>query len=208
MAEEDENGPLRRCSGQASTPDHSPGQAGSGGAEAGEGGIARIHPNKRRRVQAARTGGRKLFDRAAQEVFLEWFAATCNLAWSAEQAGFNYKTVLRHRMNDADFAEGWDRAVRQGYARLEAKRLETKRREAPIGIEGDLDAPEMDDPGPERTDAILLARAKDLAGARKSGRPPTVATNAEVRAALVKRLAAFGVRVDEEGKGEGEAASE
>lgn len=170
--------------------------------------MARIHPNKRRRVQAARTGGRKLFDRAAQAAFLEWFAATCNLAWSAEQAGFNYKTVLRHRMNDPDFADGWDRALAQGYARLEAKRLETKRREAPIGIEGDLDAPEMDDMDPARMDAILREFGRSKAGERKGGRPPTVATNAEVRAALVKRLAAFGVRVDEEGKGEGAVAPE
>lgn len=66
---------------------------------------------------------------------------------SAEMAGFNYKTVLRHRMTDAHFAEGWDRAVPQAYARLEAQQLETKRTELPLGIEGDWDAPEMDPPG-------------------------------------------------------------
>jgi hypothetical protein len=161
-------------------------------------GLERLHPNKHRLVQVARTGGRRLFDAAAKAVFLEWFAATCNLAWSAEQAGFNYKTVLRHRMNDSVFAADWDRALGQGYARLEAKRLETKRREVPVGIEGDLDAPEMDDMDPARMDAILRERGREVAGARKPGRPPRAASNREVRDALVQRLTAFGVRVSEE----------
>jgi hypothetical protein len=158
-------------------------------------GLERIQANKHRAVQIARTGGRKLFDEAAQAEFLEWFAATGNLAWSAEEAGFNYKTVLRHRMNDERFAEGWDRAVRQCYARLEAKRLETKRKEAPIGIEGDRDAPEMDDMPPERIDAILREYKRGIGGVKKPGRRPQVASNAEVRAALVKSLAAFAERI-------------
>jgi len=147
----------------------------------------KIQPNKHRKIQVVRPGKRKLFGRAAQAVFLEWLAATCNVKWSAEMAGFNYKTVLRHRMTDPHFAEGWDRAVRQGYARLEAQQLETKRKEAPIGIEGDWDAPEMDPIDP--LIAIQLLREP-----RKQGRRPTVATNAEVRAALEKRLRAFHAR--------------
>jgi hypothetical protein len=161
----------------------------------------RIQAGKRREVQVQRPGKRKYFDEAAQAEFLEWFAATCNLAWSAEEAGFNYKTVLRHRMNDERFAEGWDRAVAQGYARVEAKRLETKRKAAPIGIEGDRDAPEMDEMSPERMDAILRERGREVKHpdmVRRQGRRPRIASNAEVRAALVKRLAAFGIRVSEE----------
>lgn len=162
---------------------------------------ARLQAGKHRRVQLARTGGRKLFGKAAQKVFLEWFAATCNIKWSAEMAGFNYKTVLRHRMNDPVFAAAFDRALAQGYARLEAKRLETKRREVEIGIEGDWDAPEMDDMPVERMDAILRERGRQLFApelARKQGRRPRVASNAEVRAALSKRLKAFGLRVSGE----------
>jgi hypothetical protein len=162
---------------------------------------AQIQAGKNRKVQVARTGSRKLFDEAAQSEFLEWFAATCNLAWSAEMAGFNYKTVLRHRMNDGRFREGYDRALEQAYARLEAKRLETKRKEVRIGIEGDWDAPEMDEMAPERVDAILRDRARLAAGgapARKQGRRPVIASNAEVREALEKRLKAFGIRVSSE----------
>ena len=95
-------------------------------------------------MQLARTGKRRLFRKEAKREFLEWFAATANLGWSARQAGFNYKTVLRHRMNDAAFAEAYDRALRQGYARLQGQLLETEiaeGAEAPIGIEGDRDVP-------------------------------------------------------------------
>ncbi|HST37385.1 MAG TPA: hypothetical protein VLK25_12250 [Allosphingosinicella sp.] len=147
-------------------------------------------------MQLARTGGRKLFGKQARAVFLEWFAATCNVKWAAEQAGFNYKTVLRHRMNDEAFAALWDRAMRQGYARLEAKRLETKRQETPLGVEGDWDAPEMDAMEPARMDAILRERGRELeTGVRKQGRRPRIASNAEVAAALKKRLKAFRARV-------------
>ena len=195
----EEDGPLRLGSGQASTPDQGPGQAGSGRTENGEG---RLHANKNREVQVARTGGRKLFDDAAKAVFLEWFAATCNLSWAAEMAGFSYKTVLKHRMNDADFADAFDRALAQGYPRLEAKRLETKRQPLAESIEGDWEPPDdMPEMPPERIDAILRERGRQLAGIaagggrKRQGRAPRVASNAEVREALVKRLAAFRARI-------------
>ncbi|HKR25312.1 MAG TPA: hypothetical protein VJS15_08645 [Allosphingosinicella sp.] len=161
----------------------------------------RIVSNKHRRLQVARTGGRKLFDEAAQAEFLEWFAATCNFAWSAEEAGFNYKTVMRHRMNDPRFREGCERALEQGYARLEAKRLETKKQETPIGIEGDRDAPEMEAMEPERMDRILRDQrmaAKHPERVRRQGRRPRVASNAEVKEELAKRLTVFGIRISEE----------
>src|SRR5688500_1964036 len=85
-----------------STPDRGLGQAPRGTSR--DGGNGRIHAGRHRDIQIARTGARKLFDVPAKTIFLEWFAATCNLSWAAEMAGFNYKTVLRHRMNDPDFA--------------------------------------------------------------------------------------------------------
>lgn len=158
----------------------------------------RLHPNKHRDLQIARTGVRKLFDEAAKQDFLEWFAATCNVSWSAELAGFNYKTVLRHRMTDERFAEAWERAVRQGYARLEAKQLETRRKELPIGVEGDRDAPDMDEMDPQVALNLLREHKRDMGGIKKPGRQPRVATNDEVREALIKGLVAFGVRVSDE----------
>lgn len=158
----------------------------------------KVQPNKNRKLQVARTSGRRLFNRAAQAVFLEWFAATCNVRLSAEKAGFNYKTVLRHRMTDPVFAEGWQRALEQGYARLEAKQLETRSTETPIGIEGDWDAPEMEDMDPEQAARLLALHRKEALHpdlVRRQGRRPRVATNAEVWAALRKRLKAFHARV-------------
>lgn len=183
----------RRCAARNDPP--------SPEAMAGEREAARIVPGRNRKVQVRRTGGRKLFGKAAKKLFLEWFAATCNIGWAAEKAGFNYKTVLRHRMNDPVFAADCDRAMAQGYARLEARRLETKRKAEPIGIEGDWDAPEMDEMDPMRVDAILRERGRQIAHpemARKQGRRPKVASNAEVRAALLKRLKTFGIRVSAE----------
>ena len=78
----------------------------------------RVQANRHRVVQLAQPGRRKLFGRAAKRDFLEWFAATANLGWSARQAGFNYKTVLKHRLKDPVFAEAYDRALQQGFVRL------------------------------------------------------------------------------------------
>src|SRR5438128_10313181 len=162
----------------------------------------RIQANKHRKLQLTQSP-RKLFGRRAKKEFLEWFAATANLGWSARQAGFNYKTVLRHRMNDPVFAEAYDRALRQGYVRLEAQQLETKiEGEAPIGIEGDRDVPEMQRVDPDRAILLLREHGRYLAGrgasageARKQGRRPLAATAEEVRLAVAKGLAAFESRV-------------
>jgi hypothetical protein len=157
----------------------------------------RIRAGRNRELQVGRTAGRKLFDDAAKKLFLEWFAATCNAAWSAERAGFNYGTIWKHRMNDPVFAEDYDRAEEQAVARLRSKRLETKRKPLQIGVEGDWDAPEMDDVDPILASTLLREHDGRQRGGRpaKKGRTPRVASNQEVRSALVKRLAAYGVRV-------------
>lgn len=181
--------------GSAETPGGAPEPAVDEGApdpsEEGE----RIVPSRNREAQVRRDGGRKLFDEAAKLEFLEWFAATCNAGWAAERAGFNYKTVWRHRMNDPVFADDYDRAEEQALARLRAKRLETKRQPLKRGIEGDWDAPEMDDIDPILASTLLREHDGKAGRPRKTGRVPRVASNAEVRAALVRRLGAYGVRV-------------
>jgi hypothetical protein len=174
----------------------------------GTNGEGRIQPNKHRKLQMVQPGRRKLFGKAAKKDFLEWFAATANLGWSARQAGFNYKTVLRHRMNDAAFAEAYDRALAQGFARLQGQLLETRiedAAEAPIGIEGDRDVPEMQKLDPEFALRLLREHGRYLAGpragageARKQGRRPRVATNAEVKTALEKALKIFERRIGPE----------
>jgi hypothetical protein len=155
--------------------------------------LGRVQANKHRELQVARTGNRKYFDEAAKAVFLEWFAATCNLSMSAAQAGFNYKTVSKHVLKDPAFAAEVDAAMRLGVMRLKAKSLETK---APpvIGPEGELDAPDIEI-GREEAMRLVREHERTLQLGRKKGRTPRVASNAEVEAALVKRLQAYQARV-------------
>jgi hypothetical protein len=75
-----------------------------------------------------RTGGRKLFGKERKEVFLEWFAATCNARLSAEKAGVSEKTVYKHLAKDPEFLDGFGRAVQVGYVRLEARELQEAQR--------------------------------------------------------------------------------
>ena len=156
--------------------------------------LGRIQANRNREVQIARTGGRKLFDEAAKEVFLEWFAASCNLTMSAEQAGFNYKTVSKHYLKYPDFAARMDEAMRLGVMRLKAKSLEAKGPPKP-GVEGELDAPELDDVGREEAMRLVREHERTLHYGRKQGRTPRAASNAEVDEALAKRLEALARRM-------------
>ena len=150
-------------------------------------------PGKHRALQVAPTR-RKLFTPAMKQTFLEWLAATCNVSLAARKTGIHYRTACRHRGEDPRFAQGWARALSWGTARLRARLIETRRQELPIGIEGDWDAPEMDDIDPGLALQLLREHGAWLAGERKPGPRPRVATNEEVRAALVKRIRAVEAR--------------
>ncbi len=172
----------------------------------------RIASGKNRRVQVVQEGKRKLFDKGRKEVFLEWFAATCNIRFAAHKAGICYQTVFKHRMKDEGFAEMWDRCLRQGYARVEAQSLETKIAADQYEVDGDWEAPELQEMDPMERIALLREHRKSIGegaspfgAARKKGRRPRTASNEEVRAALVKRLVVFGVRITGEGPAAGAA---
>ena len=184
----------------------------------------RVRPCKHRLIQVTRTPNRKLFDAARREVFLEWFAATCNVRLAAAKAEINYQTVFKHRMKDEAFAAAWDRALVQGYAYLEARLLQeamnvdqsgTLIEDSPSTIPsaGNGPPPHPAKPGreepsedeverhfdPDLAITLLREHARRLPGSadkRKHFRPAArVASNAEVKEALVKRLAAYGKRV-------------
>ena len=172
-----------------------------------------------RRVQLTRRGWNR-FDAEKRKLFLKWFAATANAAQSARLAGVAKSTVFAHRMKDGRFAEAWDRALEQGYARLEAKALEMQFEQAagdPIEFDGAFDPP--DAPLVDFDKAMMLLKqhksevtrirgervlrqAQDergISGRRKKKTPicerERLASDAEMRRALVKSLKAFGVRV-------------
>jgi hypothetical protein len=134
-------------------------------------GATRIGAGKHRHVQVVQDGTRKLFKGRVRQTFLEWFAATSNVTLAAKMAGVHHKTAFRHRMNDPDFAEAWDRALEQGYARIEAKLLEQKAKGEPIRIRGDLVAPETEEVSDERRSSCCAStRSRSAGGRRRSGR--------------------------------------
>jgi hypothetical protein len=165
-------------------------------------GQARIIPNKNRRLQVAPTS-RKLFNRKAKDEFLEWFGVTCNASLSARKIGFDYRTAFRHRREDPVFGAEWEEVLRLGYGRLEevalreAERALTPRRRRRAKDEGEAAGMSVV-MTPQDALQLLREHKRGLAGIAKPGRAPTVASNGEVFAALVKRLKAFQVRVREE----------
>ena len=211
-------GKRRRSAGDGpSSLDHGAGRAGSGAAEEGDGGRdlcpfcgsvvpeeagARIVPGRGLTMQVRRTGGRKLFGKARKELFLEWFAATGNLSFSAEQVDICRQTVSKHRLSDAEFAAAYTQAIDLGVPDLQARLQAWLQGRPKLDLHGGLVEP--DDSGFDPQLALQMLREFNRfaqAGpgqALKRGRAPRVATNAEVRAALVKALKAFGVRVTKE----------
>jgi hypothetical protein len=176
-----------------------------------KGGSARIGRQKGRALQAAAPGRRHLFDAKRKAVFLDWFAGTGNLSWAAREAGVHYRTVLRHRMDDEDFRAAYDLAEAQSVPRLRAWLMQA-REEAREEMAAALEDGEAEEerPGGDSApvnltsdQAIRLLHDHDQRamrrgldkGAHARGRVPTVASNAEVRAALIKALTAHGIRV-------------
>ena len=176
----------------------------------------RVSPNKNRLVQVRRTGRRKLFDKAAKELFLEWFAATCNVRLSAARAGVAYQTVFKHRMKDPEFADAWDVALAQGYARLEARLLQEVHRPGdPSTIESSFDGlpPRSGEELEVRSGlheaeaeeafdaqlalAILREQKRNVHGHVPKAQRTTAraASNKEIAEALAKRLKGFALRV-------------
>lgn len=179
----------------------------------------RVAPQKGRAVQATRNGDRKLFDAERRAVFLDWFAGTGNLSWAAEKAGVHYRTVLRHAAEDPAFREAFEKADEMSALRIRAWLKEAKRDlekaqaegfETALDGGGEAEAEEATggDTAPAHLDveqALQLIRDHEQRAAARAaragrtgqyhGRRARVASNAEVRAALIKRLAAYGVRI-------------
>ena len=156
------------------------------------------------------------FSAEKQRTFLELFAATCNAKWSARRAGVAYSTVYRHRMLKRAFAEAWDRALEQGYARLEMRTLQQQFGNVDAELErieltGDWDVPDPPVEDLERALQLLKHHHERVKSIRAAARPakdggelkreskrPTrepIADDAEIVAALSERLAQFGAEI-------------
>lgn len=88
-----------------------------------------IAPANRRRLQRCKR--RVKFTDARKRIFLDHFAGTGDAFAAAKAAEVSYSTVFQHRRNDPEFAAGFDEALAQAYAQLEAEavrqRLEAQR---------------------------------------------------------------------------------
>ena len=74
--------------------------------------------------QRIRVNG-KWWNDEAETIFLDHLAASCNVSWSAAEAGFSTVTVYNHRRTDPAFAAKWEAALEQGYLRLETELVGT-----------------------------------------------------------------------------------
>jgi len=150
---------------------------------------------------------RNRFTRERKALFLGHLAATCDVQAACREAGICSWTAYEHRRTDPAFADGWRRARETGCALLEAEALR-RRLAAMERIDFEIgEAPSTQDRIEDdlefwRTMHLLNAHKNGFASGwtglgqrRQRGRRPRVASNAEVRAALAKRLKAFRIRV-------------
>lgn len=80
------------------------------------GAIARAHGKDG--PQIVRTTGHRWSDEAEAK-FLDHLAASCNVTAAAAAAGFSGSALYQRRSRDPGFAERWQLALDQGYARIE-----------------------------------------------------------------------------------------
>lgn len=157
-----------------------------------------IVPAAGRRWQKRRSR-RHRFTAERKEIFLEHFAATCDATASAEVAEIGLWAVYDHRRKDPAFAQGWDEALQQGYARLEAEAVAAriKALEALKVRLGKEIAPRDSDVAAEfeRVMHLLREHKRGLAGARLGGTLGKWSFD-EAFEALEKRLKAFGLRIE------------
>ena len=149
------------------------------------------------RMWQARRARRNQFTRERKEVFLEHFAATCDVTASAAAAEISEACVYEHRRKDPAFAAGWDEALPHAYARLEAeavaqriaalKRLKVRlgKKVPPRDCEVEAEF--------ERVMALLREHKRGLAQA-KPGTGLTRWSFDEAFEALEQRLRMFGFR--------------
>ena len=192
---------LRQAQDDPSILDRGPGQAGSGRAEEGEEGL--IVPGNRRRLQKRRSPRRRLFGPRLKARFLEHLAATCNVAASAAAAGVAVGTVYAHRAKDPAFRADWERALEQGYARLEAALLER----AIAGLDRTEIRGDLVVDGPEAVERVDWDRAMDLLRQHRRGliglpaataRKPQRVPIEQVTAKLIRKFRALGVTLGAE----------
>lgn len=176
-------------------------EAGGGGGQAGgEGGGGAPPDLADDEVVRASRAGRPCIARAGpgrwsvamERRFLEALASTANVSASAAEAGVSAAAVYQRRARWPGFAERWQAALEQGYARLEASLVEeaapTPEGGPAIGRDGAL---------PSFSERLQLLKwhreaVKGESPRRRKGWRPAEPPIEQVHAELLKRIKAMG----------------
>lgn len=150
---------------------------------------SRIRSGRNRRLQRVKTGG-YYWSEEAEALFFDVLAASCNVIASAAAVGFTHTTVYRLRRLRADFAEKWQAALEQGYARLEMALVQAAA-DSLEGVEFDADRP-IPKMTAEEALHVLRLHKSEVRGER-AGRPGRFAVPRGIehhRTSILRKIAA------------------
>ena len=123
--------------------------------------------------------------------FLEALASSCNVNWSAAQAGVDPTVIYNRRRKDPAFAKRMLAAREQGYAELEMALV----RDAADAMEGvSFDPGDRRFPDIPPTDAIMLLKYHAHAAGRpgkRMGYLPKPRSNEELREGILRKIEAI-----------------
>ncbi len=147
---------------------------------------------KGRLLVKAKRSNREISQRS-RDAFILSLSETCNVSLSAERAGVALSTVYKMRQRDAAFAAAWQRALDDGYQRLEMGLVQA----ALAAVEGPRAYVAGDRPmvEPMTVDQALRLLGRHEGSVRsgrfKTNRPGKgrMPTSEETDEAIVKRLA-------------------
>jgi len=127
----------------------------------------------------------------AEAVFLDALAASCNVTLSARQSGFSTEAIYRRRRMDPAFADRWQAALEQGYARIEML-LVRRAVERLEGLMLDPDSPIPVMTVAEAINVLQLHRAAVKGGdARRPGWRARPRSLDEMRDSILTKLSAI-----------------
>lgn len=142
-----------------------------------------------------------------QRVFLDHLRATCNVRFSAAQAGLSATGAYNRARIDGAFREAWREALKEGYVRIETMLIaRAGGTHDALALGRAADAAEADEADAledltESLDtplalALLANHRKAIHGGvrRTGGRAPTAASMEQVTAAILKQLDALARR--------------
>lgn len=151
-----------------------------------------VMSGKARLLVKTKRSKREISQRSRDEFILS-LSETCNVSLSAERAGVALSTVYKIRQRDAAFAAAWQRALDDGYQRLEMGLVQA----ALAAVEGPRDDAAGDRPvvAPMTMDQALRLLGRHEGSVRggrfKTNRPGKgrMPTPEETDEAILKRLA-------------------